>query len=290
MEKEEYWSNEVSDASITQDNVISKKSEQTFSTVVQHTALPTLEEEKSWFSFRDPLQLRIHFIATYHADKSLQHSEHKYWAHQIGKSPTLPATSPNNELPPRVNDHFPAVGIEFGGNTPEIDDGETPIPNIPVRLSMFRKGNGSNDVLSISAANLSGRSSRSMDSVSQTESGKPYGELSVAERMARVMGLAVTHESVAKYSHVGVGDDELSEELGNVFASFKKCLELRQKYMEYSFQCDGDNPKDHDDFEIYPPPPAPSYLPPTTPIMNIQPPAKDEPFDFEKCKIPEKHE
>ncbi|CAJ0753602.1 20137_t:CDS:2 [Entrophospora sp. SA101] len=42
---------------------------------------------------------------------------------------------------------------------------------------------------------------------------------------------------------------------------FHKCLELRDKYMKLSLQRLDDNPKYHEDYKIYPPPPVTSCLP-----------------------------
>ncbi|KAL2917705.1 AMP deaminase [Polyrhizophydium stewartii] len=104
----------------------------------------------------------------------------------------------------------------------------------------------------------SGRSSArsSMVALGADESG---ASISVAERMAGVVGTAVTSEGVANYSHKGITDVELSKELEEMFKMLEKCIEMRAKYMEASFQCLGDNPKDTPEWEIYPPPPQPSY-------------------------------
>ena len=88
-----------------------------------------------------------------------------------------------------------------------------------------------------------------------------FPSMSLAERMAGVVGTAVTHEGVAKFSPNEVKDVELSEELEEMFQKLEKCIQLRAKYQEFSFQCLGDNPKDSDSWEIYPPPPQPSYPP-----------------------------
>ncbi|KAJ3121835.1 AMP deaminase [Physocladia obscura] len=113
-------------------------------------------------------------------------------------------------------------------------------------------------IRSIGAASLSGRSSlHSMEGsmTSLAEVGK-YPSMSLAERMANVTGTAVTSESVAAFSKANPDDprdDELSEELQGIFENLQKCLELRKKYMHLSLQCPGDNPKDHDDWVVYPP-------------------------------------
>ncbi|KAJ3129263.1 AMP deaminase [Nowakowskiella sp. JEL0407] len=290
---------------------------------------PSVEEQNNWFSFNDPLNVLNHTMSTanpfynYHSEKSLQHEEHKYLTHQHLKSPALnPQPLPDSE-----DLRIAALHNQQHGNIPSNPGSRrasTPISPIattktlnnapakpPFELSSNSKRSiysSSNELLSLGGVSLSGRSSKSNDSMpasmrnSASASGinkekGHYGELSVAERMASTMGLAVTHETVARYSHGGVGgaclfNEELSEELGNVFASFRKCLELRQKYMELSFQCDGDNPKDADDYEIYPPPPKPTYPHPkaTEEIVPPKTEAEDVQFEFEKCEIPGNHE
>ncbi|KAI9002405.1 hypothetical protein BC832DRAFT_593705 [Gaertneriomyces semiglobifer] len=109
--------------------------------------------------------------------------------------------------------------------------------------------------------------------------------MSLAERMVEYAGAPVTAEVVAKYSRAEMKDEELSEELQNIFVTLQKCLDLRKKYMMSSLQCAGDNPKDADEWEIYPAPPAPSYPPgqePQVPVSS-EPPGE---FHFAKCKIP----
>lgn len=54
-------------------------------------------------------------------------------------------------------------------------------------------------------------------------------------------------------------NDEITLELQSLYTNFQKCLDLREKYMRVSCQCVGDNPSDKEDWEIYPPPPRPSW-------------------------------
>ncbi|KAI1297780.1 AMP deaminase [Mortierella claussenii] len=54
-------------------------------------------------------------------------------------------------------------------------------------------------------------------------------------------------------------NDEITLELQELYTNFQKCLDLREKYMKVSCQRVGDNPSDRDDWEIYPPPPPPSW-------------------------------
>ncbi|KAJ8331519.1 AMP deaminase [Batrachochytrium dendrobatidis] len=123
--------------------------------------------------------------------------------------------------------------------------------------------------------------------------------ISIAERMAEVVGTAVTSEGVAKYSRQEVGDLELSQELEEMFQTLEKCVQMRAKYMEASYQCFGDNPKDSPDWEIYPPPPKPSYWPPQDPsiatpeipmsVNNASQTSLDHGVDIAAFRIPEEH-
>ncbi|KAI9327235.1 hypothetical protein DFJ73DRAFT_964834 [Zopfochytrium polystomum] len=154
------------------------------------------------------------------------------------------------------------------------------------RRPLGAAGNGSNGVAGVGGGSGGGGGgggaaspSGSLNSLERMDS---YASLSNAERLAMVAGTAVTSESAAAYSRVDPRDDELSEELQSIFKSFQHCLELRKKYMQCSFQCPGDNPKDADDWAIYPPPPRPSY-PPTDDPPRLE---DVEGFVFEKCAVP----
>ncbi|KAF9583352.1 AMP deaminase [Lunasporangiospora selenospora] len=54
-------------------------------------------------------------------------------------------------------------------------------------------------------------------------------------------------------------NDEITQELQSLYTNFQKCLDLREKYMKVSCQRVGDNPSDRDSWDIYPPPPPPSW-------------------------------
>ncbi|CAG8543490.1 1775_t:CDS:2 [Funneliformis caledonium] len=98
-----------------------------------------------------------------------------------------------------------------------------------------------------------------------------------------------------------VFDQQVASELEDLYTRFHKCLELRDKYMELSLQRLGDNPKDHDTWNIYPPPPQPTWKS----LSNNRSFSDDsvsssyyknekkgvgENFEFDKCEIPGEHE
>jgi len=132
-------------------------------------------------------------------------------------------------------------------------------------------------------------------------SGLGERSISVAERMGENLGIPVSHETAAKFdvsddSDDGgmfgrlTPDDQLSEELQSIFATWTKCIQLRHKYMDQSLQSPGDNPKDSPDWTIYPKPPPPSYIPKKGDNLFHEGPARKpeaDIFDLNDCSIPE---
>lgn len=58
---------------------------------------------------------------------------------------------------------------------------------------------------------------------------------------------------------LAANDDSIVSEVQAICDKIKTLLDLRQKYLKISLQCRGDNPKDDEDWEIYPPPPNPVW-------------------------------
>ncbi|KAJ3308542.1 AMP deaminase [Boothiomyces sp. JEL0838] len=112
-------------------------------------------------------------------------------------------------------------------------------------------------------------------------------ELSLAEKMVNVVGAPVTSESMAN-PKTNIDSNELAKELQDIFNAMEQCIHLRSDYMHLSLQCPGDNPKDLDNWDIYPKPPAPSYPPKVDSNGNILPQETEEVFDFATVHIPEK--
>ncbi|ETI26244.1 AMP deaminase [Cladophialophora carrionii CBS 160.54] len=54
-------------------------------------------------------------------------------------------------------------------------------------------------------------------------------------------------------------EESVISEVRAICEKIKTVLDLRQKYMKISLQCPGDNPKDDENWEIYPPPPNPVW-------------------------------
>ena len=107
--------------------------------------------------------------------------------------------------------------------------------------------------------------------------------------MIEKTGTAVTSEAAAKYSAVTQGnqDSEIGQELKSIFITLEKCIQLREEYLKVSGQLPGMNPKDLDEWEIYPFPPQPCY-PENSQKESVY--SLTEEFDFSLCRIDEKHE
>ena len=104
---------------------------------------------------------------------------------------------------------------------------------------------------------------------------------------ANELGLPLTTENEA------LEDDVLVPELLGIYASLRKCIELRHRYLRQSLQQEGDNPKDLSTWEIYPPQPPPAWQPISADgILQpyVKPAPEDIPghnFDLARCQIPE---
>ncbi|KAL0135728.1 AMP deaminase [Mucor lusitanicus] len=95
-------------------------------------------------------------------------------------------------------------------------------------------------------------------------------------------------------------DEAITAELRELYNTFQKCLDLRDKYMMKSKQRFEDNPKNRPDWEIYPKPPPPSWpLPPPDELARRKKKEKEREadpiaavgsdFHREDIKIPGEH-
>ncbi|CCK68781.1 AMP deaminase KNAG_0B03390 [Huiozyma naganishii CBS 8797] len=80
--------------------------------------------------------------------------------------------------------------------------------------------------------------------------------------------------------------DNPSPELVDLYSKVEYCRELRTKYQGLSMQRNDQNPKNSTDWEIYPPPPRPSYNDATKTVVPVVNKPDAEVFDFSKCIIP----
>lgn len=97
-----------------------------------------------------------------------------------------------------------------------------------------------------------------------------------------------------------ISDEAIAAELRELYNTFQKCLDLREKYMTKSKQRFEDNPKNKADWEVYPPPPPPSWpLPPPDELARRKKKEKEREadpiaavgidFHREHIKIPGEH-
>lgn len=83
--------------------------------------------------------------------------------------------------------------------------------------------------------------------------------------------------------------EEPSDELVELFNNVHTCIETRHRYMKLSLQLsEAENPKNKAEWDIYPPPPKPTYKSKNkfNQIPRDDEKLEDE-FDFEKCTIPD---
>ncbi|KAJ2558229.1 AMP deaminase [Coemansia sp. RSA 1933] len=78
------------------------------------------------------------------------------------------------------------------------------------------------------------------------------------------------------------GGEDGDEELRRIGGALTRCMELRDKYMGVSRQRETDNPRNHKNWEMYPPPPPPAWRDYREPASSVE-----VEFDMDKCKIPE---
>ncbi|KAI9268906.1 hypothetical protein BDA99DRAFT_435247 [Phascolomyces articulosus] len=96
-------------------------------------------------------------------------------------------------------------------------------------------------------------------------------------------------------------DAAVTAELRGLYETLQTCLDLRERYMYRSCQRLEDDPRNSDDWNIYPPPPPPSWpLPPPEEIARRKAKEKEREadpvaavgsdFSFDQCEIPPAHE
>jgi len=96
--------------------------------------------------------------------------------------------------------------------------------------------------------------------------------------------LSTSYKLGAINEHDHESNETPSPELIDLYANIKKCRDLRLKYQSISLQIPDQNPKNKEDWEIYPPPPRPTYNNKQILPDEVQPDSKT--FDITKCQIP----
>lgn len=78
---------------------------------------------------------------------------------------------------------------------------------------------------------------------------------------------------------------EVTDELKEILINFQKCMDLRLEYMGHSLQQDNENPKNDDDWVIYPPPPESSWITSNQTVEQREPQPRAV-FDLKNIHIP----
>jgi hypothetical protein len=112
----------------------------------------------------------------------------------------------------------------------------------------------------------------------------------ISDRSSAVTPLPpVSHENIASWNFQ-FSEKALADELQSLLSSLKRCLELRTDYMAWSLQRIGDNPKDSDSWDVFPPVPKPSYqrndLGEFVKMDSVPQPVAPADFDMAKVQIP----
>ncbi|WEJ94694.1 AMP deaminase [Yamadazyma tenuis] len=97
------------------------------------------------------------------------------------------------------------------------------------------------------------------------------------------------HDPHAETSSNALPEEYPSEELIGLFKNVKVSLDLRHKYQSISLQLsEMDNPKNKDEWSVYPPPPKPTYKSKNrfNQLPSVDSDVEEE-FDLSKCVIPE---
>ena len=80
------------------------------------------------------------------------------------------------------------------------------------------------------------------------------------------------------------------QEMARIYTCLHMCSQLRQKYMTASLQQPGDNPKDQEDWRIYPRAPEPYWIPGDDHHEGREVHPEEEEFCFKDCAMPPAHE
>ncbi|ORE02961.1 AMP deaminase [Rhizopus microsporus var. microsporus] len=102
--------------------------------------------------------------------------------------------------------------------------------------------------------------------LSTVPSSPVWAEEGSTDRLPSIPLEAAVNDTPPEFK-AAVRDEGITAELRELYNMFQKCLEMREKYQERSLQREQDNPKNRDDWEIYPPPPPPSWPTPPPEIL-----------------------
>lgn len=178
----------------------------------------------------------------YAFEKSMSHAEAKlfYQHHKLASAKTGETTGPVSPVPTN------------GSVADSIEDQSVSAESRPRGSSMMNEadwsqpgGDGPRTTTAQHAADLSSGTAQS-----------PY--LAATESL-QATGLGIGMSQGANANAFAPGGDAVTSELNAVYRKIKGLLDRRAKYMELSLQRPGDDPRDHPDWVLYPPPPEPAW-------------------------------
>ncbi|KAI9255489.1 hypothetical protein BY458DRAFT_535519 [Sporodiniella umbellata] len=114
-------------------------------------------------------------------------------------------------------------------------------------------------------------------------------------------GLLAENTTVGPQIAVDIEEDVLTAELKELYNNLQDCLDLREKYITESLQTLKDDPRNQDDWEIYPPAPPKSWPLPSPEELERRYQQKQareldpvaavgSDFDYNHCEIPKAHD
>ncbi|KAI9225111.1 hypothetical protein BC828DRAFT_353243 [Blastocladiella britannica] len=251
---------------------------------------------------------------SYTAEKQLQHDDAKFWAHSQfddagdAASTTGSATAVSGPGAGSGAGTEDRAGTSVAGS--ESHQSRRRVPSLAHSRRSGGVGPGA-DAASAgvsSSADDSDNPDRLDDDDDVALHGGPIkspGGASDAGRRRTVSGSGSISAGMANYTAFNWFDKSaklqyaVGEEARAILIQFKRCMDLRNEYMEVSQQREFDNPKNHpDSWQIYPQPPPPAWVPTAdggaAPSAAANAPASDVPeqrgeFRLEDCEIPGPH-
>lgn len=172
----------------------------------------------------------------YADEKSMSHAEAKLFYHRTRSLRDASSESPR--LTPMASPDAPSVPFQA-----DAASGTGSSPQLPADAPQQSRG------ASVSPFSLAQGGSRL---ATEQSPGLPSAPQPMDLLVAQTLGLGITDK-------IALDSDAVTTELSIVCQKIQSLRERRRKYINLSLQGPGDNPKDRDDWVIYPPPPEPYW-------------------------------
>ncbi|ANB14693.1 AMP deaminase [Sugiyamaella lignohabitans] len=122
----------------------------------------------------------------------------------------------------------------------------------------------SNTLKSLVDPSLSPKSSHSTTAHAAAAIAAPHPSLDMASQSPHTYGSFQKQYAQGTFHQEGHKEDpDVFRELNTMYSKVQSCIDTRHKYQSISLQRESDNPKNSSEWEIYPPPPKPSWKPQT---------------------------